>query len=419
MTSANQSQMNRLNKEITDLRKAEAQEIRKEADVRAKINRAEESASRARNISTFQNKMKEAERGYKALADVRKKRAEIAAKIADKSKRLQTCEERQSREDEKQRRKVADEQKRLFREQKEYERSITHHTERLAGRFQIPSPDARSSEEYDFFISHASEDKDGFVRGLAEALRARNVRVWYDEFTLKVGDSLRRSIDRGLAESRFGVVIVSKHFFGKEWPQKELDALFSQEASGKTRILPIWHEISKDEVVEYSPLLADKVAFKTSMDSTDEIADGLYALVKNKEMDFWFEPVWAMSFMGAPRRRRRRDARPGPLRQAPVHRRRTRRSRRRPARARRDDLQRAPQRPRVPGQRPRRRLVVPARRRYQVLKKWISYRERAVLGRPLHPDEVQHFTDTRAPDHDDPAEQGNRGRMDSIMPGGC
>ena len=178
-------------------------------------------------------------------------------------------------------------------------RSITHHTERLAGRFQIPSPDARSSEEYDFFISHASEDKDGFVRGLAEALRARNVRVWYDEFTLKVGDSLRRSIDRGLAESRFGVVIVSKHFFGKEWPQKELDALFSQEASGKTRILPIWHEISKDEVVEYSPLLADKFAFKTSMDSTDEIADGLYALVKIRMMDLWLEPIWATSFKDA------------------------------------------------------------------------------------------------------------------------
>ena len=109
----------------------------------------------------------------------------------------------------------------------------------------MPAPDVRAPEEYDIFISHASEDKDGFVRGLAEALQARNVRVWYDEFTLKVGDSLRRNIDRGLAESRFGVVIVSKHFFRKEWHQKELDALFSQEASGKTRILPIWHEYQK------------------------------------------------------------------------------------------------------------------------------------------------------------------------------
>ena len=282
MTFANQSQINRLNKEIADLRKAESQATRKEADVRAKINRAEEAAGRARNISTLQNKTKEAERGYKTLSAVQKKRAEIVAKIADKSRRLLTCEERQSREDEKQRRRIADEQKRLIREQKEHERSITHQIERLVNRFQVPNLDARSSEEYDFFISHASEDKDGFVRGLAEALQARNVRVWYDEFTLKIGDSLRRNIDRGLAESRFGVVIVSKHFFRKEWPQKELDALFSQEASGKTRILPIWHEISKDEVAGYSPLLADKIAFKTSMDSTEKIAASLCALVKQE-----------------------------------------------------------------------------------------------------------------------------------------
>ena len=280
MTSANQSQINRLHKEIADLRKAEAQEIRKEADVRTKINRAEEAASRTRNTYMLQNKMKEAERGHKELAVVQKKRAEIVDKIADKSKQLLSYEERQAREDERQRRIIADKQKRLMRDRKEYERSIARQIERLVGRSQMPAPDARAPEEYDFFISHASEDKDGFVRGLAEALRARNVRVWYDEFTLKVGDSLRRNIDRGLARSRFGVVIVSKHFFRKEWPQKELDALFSQEASGKTRILPVWHEVSKDEVFEYSPLLADKVAFKTSMNSTDEIASGLCALVK-------------------------------------------------------------------------------------------------------------------------------------------
>ena len=61
MTFANQSQINRLNKEIADLRKAESQATRKEADVRAKINRAEEAAGRARNISTLQNKTKETE----------------------------------------------------------------------------------------------------------------------------------------------------------------------------------------------------------------------------------------------------------------------------------------------------------------------------------------------------------------------
>ena len=76
---------------------------------------------------------------------------------------------------------------------------------------------------YDAFISHASEDKDSLVRPLAEALRDHHVEVWYDELSLQVGDSLRRSIDRGLAKSRFGVVVLSPAFFAKEWPQWELE----------------------------------------------------------------------------------------------------------------------------------------------------------------------------------------------------
>jgi hypothetical protein len=51
--------------------------------------------------------------------------------------------------------------------------------------------------EWEVFISHASEDKDAVVRPFAEALEARGLKVWYDEFTLRVGDSLRQSIDRG------------------------------------------------------------------------------------------------------------------------------------------------------------------------------------------------------------------------------
>ena len=104
--------------------------------------------------------------------------------------------------------------------------------------------------------------------------------VWYDEFSLRVGDSLRRSIELGLASSRFGVVILSEHFFKKEWPQKELDGLFVLENQGETRILPIWHKVSKDEVARYSPMLADKVALNTSLKSVDEIAEDLCELIK-------------------------------------------------------------------------------------------------------------------------------------------
>jgi formylglycine-generating enzyme required for sulfatase activity len=114
--------------------------------------------------------------------------------------------------------------------------------------------------DWDVFISHAWEDKEDIARPLAEVLRQKGLRVWYDEFTLTLGDSLRRSIDRGLAQSRYGVVILSPHFFAKEWPQKELDGLVAREAPGEKVILPVWHNITAEQIREYSPTLADRIA---------------------------------------------------------------------------------------------------------------------------------------------------------------
>ena len=114
--------------------------------------------------------------------------------------------------------------------------------------------------DWDVFISHAWEDKEAFARPLARALEAKGLRVWFDKFTLRVGDSLRRSIDRGLAQSRYGVVILSPNFFAKEWPQKELDGLAAREMSGEKVILPVWHNITAEQIREYSPTLADRVA---------------------------------------------------------------------------------------------------------------------------------------------------------------
>ena len=127
---------------------------------------------------------------------------------------------------------------------------------------------------HDVFICHASEDKDSLVRPLAEALRRENVDVWYDEFSLKLGDSLRRSIDKGLKLSRFGIVILSPSFFAKRWTDYELDGLTEKEISrGETVILPIWHEVSHDDVADYSPSLAGRVAVMSS--------DGISALVES------------------------------------------------------------------------------------------------------------------------------------------
>jgi len=135
--------------------------------------------------------------------------------------------------------------------------------------------------EYDVFISHASEDKDEIVRPLAVKLLSMGLKVWYDEFELKIGDSLRRKIDKGLANSRFGIVVLSTAFIGKGWTNYELDGIVTKTISGQQVILPIWHNITKQQVIDYSPSLADKLARNTAINTIEEIADEICAVVKN------------------------------------------------------------------------------------------------------------------------------------------
>lgn len=147
-------------------------------------------------------------------------------------------------------------------------------------RDQPPPMDDGGDRQFDVFISHASEDKDEVVRPLAEALRNGGLEVWYDEFELKIGDSLRRKIDHGLANSRFGMVILSRPFFGKGWTNYELDGLVTRAVSGDQILLPIWHNVSKDEVMSYSASLADKVARSTTTHTIAEIAEEIIETIR-------------------------------------------------------------------------------------------------------------------------------------------
>lgn len=144
-------------------------------------------------------------------------------------------------------------------------------------------PDVGINDEqhvWDVFVSHASEDKAAVARPLAEHLRERGLTVWLDDFELRIGDSLRRKIDAGLAGSRFGVVILSRSFFAKGWPQYELDGLVTRQVSGEQSLLPIWHDITKDEVKARSPSLADKIARSTAQYTIEEIAHEIADVVR-------------------------------------------------------------------------------------------------------------------------------------------
>lgn len=143
----------------------------------------------------------------------------------------------------------------------------------------MPAPNSNEATEalpaWDVFISHASEDKDALVRPLAQELRTRGLRVWYDEFELRVGDSLRASIDQGLARSAYGIVILSPQFFAKHWPPEELNGLAAREAAdGRKVILPVWHGVRHAEVTAESPTLADRRA-ASSDQPIEALADEL------------------------------------------------------------------------------------------------------------------------------------------------
>jgi NADPH-dependent 7-cyano-7-deazaguanine reductase QueF-like protein len=131
---------------------------------------------------------------------------------------------------------------------------------------------AEDSYDYDLFVSHAFEDKEDVVRPLVKCLRELGIKVWYDEVELTVGDSLRQSIDRGLITSRFGIVVISPFFLRKRWTIYELDSLVAREVESGKVILPIWHKVTKDEVLHYSPKLADKRALNTATDTISDIA---------------------------------------------------------------------------------------------------------------------------------------------------
>lgn len=132
---------------------------------------------------------------------------------------------------------------------------------------------------WDLFISHASEDKEALVRPLAEELVKYGLNVWYDEFSLELGDSLTTSIDKGLIGSKFGLLIISPAFFQKRWTEYELKSLLTKEINGGKVILPIWHNVTADFVASKSLFLADKKAIASDV-GIKKLAYGIVKVVR-------------------------------------------------------------------------------------------------------------------------------------------
>ncbi|WP_299938536.1 toll/interleukin-1 receptor domain-containing protein [uncultured Pelagimonas sp.] len=109
------------------------------------------------------------------------------------------------------------------------------------------------------FISHASEDKEDFVRPLAQIL-SEKFDVWYDEFSLNIGDSLLHSVQNGIRTADYGIIVLSQYFFSKKWPLSEMEGLFNEEVVFGKKIIPVWKDVNHTDVSNNAPIFAGRLA---------------------------------------------------------------------------------------------------------------------------------------------------------------
>ncbi|ENW82249.1 hypothetical protein F909_01326 [Acinetobacter sp. ANC 3929] len=284
------STITRLNKELADITHRMSLEQKKAADSTSKILQIQNSIGKTTSPSTLKLKLSEINRKEQENARIQSKLSELQKKKTDIDNKLLKEKQNLIKAEVLERKKLDALSKKQQKDEIEHQKKLKREIDALKASTQYISNVSVSSidkasevePEYDLFISHASEDKEDFVRPLAETLQDLGVKVWYDEFTLKVGDSLRRKIDSGLRNSKYGTVVLSTDFIKKDWTNYELDALVAREMNGHKMILPIWHKITKNDVLEYSPNLADKVAISTTMYSIEEIAHQLADVILTK-----------------------------------------------------------------------------------------------------------------------------------------
>lgn len=273
-----QKTVNQLNKELVSLEKKMAALVKNEAEYTKKIGSTQKSINNNTPLSILKSKSKQIENYQKKIADVISEKSKVNKKIADVRKKLSDATLKLQREESIESKKIAKQQEEIYAS---YEQQISQLTNQINEQLVQNNPmknfySSDRSEEFDIFLSHASEDKESFCDEFSKILQEEfGLKVWYDALSIKWGDSIRVEIDRGLKKSKFGIVILSKDYIKKYWTNYELEALFQKESNGGKVILPIWHNITKTEVQDFSPSIAGKLAMTTANMTPNEIAKKL------------------------------------------------------------------------------------------------------------------------------------------------
>lgn len=277
-----QRKVNSLDKEIADLEKKKAEEDRKAADNHKKASRV--SVSKNASESMIKSKMRQIENYEEKARKAEAASADYGKKISDKRTKRNDAYLKLQKEEQNERRK---QEKSIENMKRVYEQRISELESLRLSKVKNEFLETVSGDEpeYDVFVSHAWEDKADFVEAFVQALKDREIKVWYDKSKIKWGDSMRARIDDGLRKSKFGVAILSPNYIaeGKYWTKAELDGLFQMESINGKTLLPIWHNLTKKQVMDYSPILASKLAMTTATMTAEEIADELLDMLSSEE----------------------------------------------------------------------------------------------------------------------------------------
>lgn len=248
------------------------------------------SISKNASTSMINSKKRQIERYSKESNKAKEQSANLMKKIADKRKKRNDAYSKLQKE---QQLEIKRQNNLITNMQRDYEKQIEELTSKVLSfnEKQVAMTDTINEEnekpEYDVFISHAWEDKEDFVNDFVKDLNSLGVTTWYDKSQILWGDSMRKIIDEGLKKSRFGIVILSPNYIaeGKYWTKAELDGLFQLESINGKKLLPIWHKLTKKEVMDFSPTIAGKLAMNTSSLTSKEIAEKMQALLENINSD--------------------------------------------------------------------------------------------------------------------------------------
>ncbi|MFH1110560.1 MAG: toll/interleukin-1 receptor domain-containing protein [Planctomycetota bacterium] len=135
------------------------------------------------------------------------------------------------------------------------------------------------------FICHDSRDKDAVARPIAIGLSKLACTVWFDEYSLNVGDSLRQSIEKGLKECRKCVLVISPQFISNAgWTKVEFDTIFTREILEKKNfLLPVWYEVTKEAVSHYCPSLLNRLGIDWSLGEDEVVRRLRRAIIRSED----------------------------------------------------------------------------------------------------------------------------------------